>query len=84
MCRSPNTLGTLEQAEEMFLRAEELAPGFWIRNRLFLAKCCLRRSDRSGAEEWTRKALSMEVAATPDDTSGREEAQRLAREQGWN
>ncbi|KAI6653312.1 Regulator of microtubule dynamics protein 2 [Oopsacas minuta] len=74
--------GTVEQAEEMFLQAENLKPGFWIRNQVFLAKCCLKRGDKSGAEEWTRKALGTNVS-TPDDNEAKTEAMKIANENSW-
>ena len=75
-------LGSVEQAEEMFLKAENLNPGFWIRNQVFLAKCCLKRGDKSGAENWTRQALGAKVS-TPDDHLARSDAENLAKDNFW-
>ena len=72
----------MEQAEEMFLKAENLNPGFWIRNQVFLAKCCLKRGDKSGAERWTMQALGAKMS-TPDDQLAKTEAENLAKENFW-
>ena len=66
----------------MFLKAENLSPGFWLRNRIFLAKCAIKRGDKNVAKEWLEKALQQEVA-TPDDRQGVAEAREIATQNSW-
>ncbi|XP_072032344.1 regulator of microtubule dynamics protein 2-like isoform X2 [Amphiura filiformis] len=70
--------GTIDEALEMFLKGEELEPGFYNVNSLYIAKCYIQKRDYGQVKEWLEKAI-----ATPGDTAeeinSREEAENLLR-----
>jgi len=63
--------GSHLDALEHFSAAESLAPGFYVNNRLMLAKCHLALKDKRAAEEWLHRTLDL-------DAKSEEEAEALA------
>lgn len=57
---SPPT-GTYEEALAHFETAEKTKPGFYISNRLMLAKTHLQLKNRQEAKHWLDKTLELEV-----------------------
>lgn len=72
---SPPT-GTYDEALAHFSLAESLSPGFYIRNRLMIAKCQLQLRDKSAAKRWAAQALELPVANI-DDKGAAADAQQL-------
>lgn len=54
---------TYEEALSHLEAAENLSPGFYIKNRLLLAKANLGKGSRAAAGEWARKALQLGAEA---------------------
>jgi len=48
----------IEDALKMFLKAEEIRPGFWAENPLFIGKCYYQMSNYAQAKEWLTKAIN--------------------------
>lgn len=59
---SPPT-ATYDEALAHLEAAENLSPGFYIKNRLLLAKANLGKGSRAAAGEWARKALQLGAEA---------------------
>lgn len=71
--------GTYAEAKEHFASAESIEPGFYVKNRLMLGKCCLQLNDKAGASSWFEKALELPTS-TVDDEQAITEARRLHNE----
>ena len=71
--------GTYAEAKEHFAAAETIEPGFYVKNRLMLGKCCLQLNDKVGASSWFEKALELPTS-TVDDEQAITEARRLLNE----
>jgi len=71
--------GTYAEAKEHFAAAEATEPGFYVKNRLMLGKCCLQLNDKAGASSWFEKALELPTS-TVDDEQAITEARRLLNE----
>lgn len=67
---------TYDRALAYFLRAEQLEPGFYKRNALFLGQTYDRMGDKAAAKHWYEKAIAM-ANVTADDNSAHQEAQKL-------
>eukprot|EP01147_Barroeca_monosierra_P002421 gene2421-5362_t len=65
-----------EETLSLFLKAEELEPGFYTKNAMYLGKTYLRMGNSSEAKEWLKKCLSMPVV-NEDDREAQSEAQTL-------
>ncbi|XP_078000899.1 regulator of microtubule dynamics protein 1-like [Glandiceps talaboti] len=50
---------TVDEALEYFLQGENLEPGFWKTNPLYLAKCYIQKSSYVEAKTWLQKCLEM-------------------------
>lgn len=62
----------IEDALSMFLKAEELRPGFWIENPLFIGKCYYQMSQYGKAKEWLKKAVDAEIKTESDGKTKQE------------
>jgi len=72
---SPPT-GTFEEALSHFDNAERTSPGFYVSNRLMLAKTHLQLKNREMAKSWLQKALELK-RESPDDHRAAAEAEKL-------
>jgi len=63
---SPPT-GTFDEALAHFSLAESLSPGFYIRNRLMLARCQQQLRDKVAAKRWAAQALELPVNNIDDE-----------------
>ncbi|CAB1435129.1 unnamed protein product [Pleuronectes platessa] len=66
---------TLHDALEIFLKAEELSPGFSKAVRLYIAKCHKELGNISEATNWTELALNMTTNSDNDEETSKLEAQ---------
>lgn len=57
--------GTYEEALECFLRAEEISPGFYLKNNLYIVKTYLGLGNKERAMHW--KALGEQMPVTNED-----------------
>lgn len=64
---------SFDEALECFEKAEELKPGFYSQNQLYLGKTYLALKQKDKAREWLQKASEVEVR-NEDDRVCREEA----------
>lgn len=64
--------GTYEEALAHFQLAEGIEPGFYLRNRLYLAKCQKELRDKPSAKQWAAAALELPVANHDDRTAAAE------------
>jgi len=69
-------VGTYEDALAHFTAAEQIKPGFYLKNRLLLGKTYIAIKNRPAAREWLQKAVGME-AKTREDGDSLTEAQKL-------
>lgn len=67
---------TADDALQHFLKAEELNPGFWTENPLYIGKCYYHKWDYANAKIWFRKAVQAKTKS-PEDEKAREEALAL-------
>ena len=73
--------GTYDQALQYFLAAEQAEPGFYMSNRLMLAKTYMQKGNKAEAKKWLQLALTMPL--TPDESKEDfAEAQKLKRKLG--
>ena len=70
--------GTYDEALVHFQLAEEIKPGFYVRNRTMLAKCHLALRDKPAARQWATAALELPVVNSDDKTAAAEAKQMLA------
>ena len=68
--------GTYEEAVAHFQLAEGIKPGFYVRNRLMIAKCQKELRDKPGAKKWAALALELPID-NHDDTEAADEARKL-------
>ena len=52
-----------------FEAAERIQPGFYLRNRMMIAKCYANLKDRNAAREWLQRAVEMPVATVDDEVA---------------
>ena len=74
---SPPT-GTYDEALSHFQLAEGITPGFYLRNRLMIAKCQLNLRDKPSAKKWAQLATELPVLNHDDETAAAEATQILA------
>ena len=74
---SPPT-GTYDEALAHFTLAESLSPGFYVRNRLMIAKCQQQLRDKGAAKRWAMQALELPVLNVDDKGAAAEAKQLLA------
>ncbi|XP_070576964.1 regulator of microtubule dynamics protein 1-like [Ptychodera flava] len=67
---------TVDQALDYFLQAEELEPGFWKTNSLYLAKCYIQKASYVYARMWLEKCLLM-PSESPEERQAHTEAEEL-------
>lgn len=72
---------TYDEALDFMLGAEELDPGFWMMNRVTIAKAYYQLSKKDLAISWARKALEL-PARSQDDKSAKAEAEALLKKLG--
>jgi len=72
---SPPT-GTVDEALAHFQMAEGISPGFYVRNRLMIARCHKAMRDAAAAKKWAALALEIQVC-NEDDRTAAAEAQTL-------
>jgi len=58
-------------------RAQECDPGFWIRNRLMIAKCLIKLKRQDEARPWLERAATAVPPRTDDDHAAVAEAKKL-------
>lgn len=68
--------GTFEEALAHFDLAESISPGFYVRNRLMIAKCQQQLRDKPAARRWAALALEL-PAANHDDRTAAADAKQL-------
>ena len=61
--------GSYPEALQHFLHAEQLEQGFYIKNRLMIAKAQLKLRNLVSAREWLQKALQMQPSTAEDHES---------------
>jgi len=66
----------IEDALAMFKKAEEIRPGFYVENPLFIGKCYYQMSKYKEAKEWLSKAVNAECK-TDEDKKTKQEALNL-------
>ena len=64
--------GTYDEALAHFQLAEGIQPGFYLRNRLMIAKCNRELRDRPGARKWAALALELPIGNHDDETAAAE------------
>ena len=74
---SPPT-GSYDEALAHFQLAESISPGFYMRNRLMIAKCQQQLRDRGAARQWATQALELQVCNLDDEGAAEEAKQLLA------
>ena len=72
---SPPT-ATMDEALGHFQLAEGIQPGFYVRNRLMIAKCNKELRDKPAAKKWAALALELPTA-NHDDRTAADEAKAL-------
>mmetsp|Transcript_27705 Transcript_27705/g.68490 ORF Transcript_27705/g.68490 Transcript_27705/m.68490 type:complete len:324 (+) Transcript_27705:85-1056(+) len=72
---SPPT-ATYKEALQHFIAAENIQPGFWLKNQLNIAKCCVQVKDSAQARVWLEKALET-PASSDEDREVQKEAKAL-------
>ena len=72
------TAGTYEEALGHFQLAEGISPGFYIRNRLMIAKCSQQLRDKPAARKWAAAALEISIVNNDDRTAAADATQLLA------
>lgn len=72
---SPPT-GSYDEALSHFTLAESIQPGFYLRNRMFLARTHLALKDKGAARQWAQQVLEL-AAVTTDDVACAEEARAM-------
>ncbi|KAJ8308602.1 hypothetical protein KUTeg_013476 [Tegillarca granosa] len=60
---------TAEEALQHFMEAENLNPGVWKENMLYIAKCYIEVGKYKEAKEWLEKAQRLPVISQDDKTS---------------
>uniref|UniRef100_H2Z5U2 Regulator of microtubule dynamics protein 1 n=1 Tax=Ciona savignyi TaxID=51511 RepID=H2Z5U2_CIOSA len=70
---------TVDDALASFHKAEELDPGFYKSNQLYLAKCYYEKSDYSSAKRWLTSAVELPQKNKEDRESHRDVLQLLAK-----
>jgi len=60
---------TYADALRHFEAAERIQPGFYLRNRMMIAKCYANLKDRNAAREWLQRAVEMPVATVDDEVA---------------
>jgi hypothetical protein len=68
---------TYDEALAHFQLAEGIQPGFYIRNRLMIAKCQLELRDKPGARKWAQLATELPIQNTYDDKKAVDEAKQM-------
>ncbi|XP_078672404.1 regulator of microtubule dynamics protein 1-like isoform X3 [Branchiostoma floridae x Branchiostoma belcheri] len=77
----PNS--SVDEALEHFLEAENLEPGFYKANSLYIAKCYIQNSDYCNATLWLEKALQQPINDEEDRTTQTEVTQLLQKYKPW-
>lgn len=67
---------TVEEALELFLKAEEVTPKFWRANPLFIGRCYLIKGDRATARSYFEQAISPGFRVSMDDDESIAEANK--------
>ena len=70
--------GTYDEALSHFQLAEGIEPGFYLRNRLMIAKCYQQLRDKAQAKKWAKAALELTVTNHDDETAAADAKQLLA------
>jgi len=68
--------GTFEESLAHFDLAESISPGFYVRNRLMIARCQQQLRDKPAARRWATLALELPVA-NHDDRTAADDAKQL-------
>lgn len=68
---------TYDEALAHFQLAEGIAPGFYIRNRLMIAKCQLALRDKPNARKWAQLATELPIQNQYDDKKAVDEAKQM-------
>jgi len=68
---SPPT-GSYEDALSQFMQAEAIEAGFYLRNRLMIAKCHRELRDKGAARKWLNSALDVPIKNSDDRTAAEE------------
>ena len=63
---------TVDDALNNFLQADQLNPGKWKENLLFIAKCYIQKRDYNRAMQWLDKADVIKVCGKDDETCQKE------------
>ena len=66
-----------EEALDFFERAEKAEPGFYITNRVMIARCHLAIGNKAEAVAWLKKALELKVVNSNDERSHGEAVELL-------
>ncbi|XP_035666125.1 regulator of microtubule dynamics protein 2-like isoform X3 [Branchiostoma floridae] len=77
----PNS--SVDEALEHFLEAEDIEPGFYKANSLYIAKCYIQNSDYCNATLWLEKALQQPINDEEDRTTQTEVTQLLQKYKPW-
>ena len=72
---------TMQEALDHFAAAEELEPGFWNKNHLYLAMCYRALGKKEESAAWLTTCLAATVRSE-DDERVQKEAQELAKKWG--
>ena len=71
-------LRTYDEALAHFQLAEGIQPGFYVRNRLMIAKCQKELRDKAAARKWATLALELPVVSHDDKTAAADASALLA------
>ena len=69
---------TYDEALAHFQLAEGITPGFYVRNRLMIAKCQKELRDKAAARKWATLALELPVNNHDDKTAAADASALLA------
>jgi len=70
---------TFGEALNHFEAAEEISPGFWLKNRINIAKCALQVGDKAKAKGWLEKVIEATPGSGEDEATVKEAREMLAR-----
>jgi tetratricopeptide (TPR) repeat protein len=65
---------TYDEAYSHLAAAEKITPGFYAKNRLMLAQCCVAMGRKAEAKKWLAECLATTSADADDDAALREAA----------
>lgn len=74
---------TAEEALDHFLKAEQLNPGKWKENTLYIVKCCIELRKYKEVKMWLEAGLKLPVVSQDDKTSHAEMTSLLPKYQGY-